>query len=106
MVEPISFDQQMLSEYFNLQPRVVKGSANTATEYEKRYLYNLIYAVYEFTLPNEWALNFFRFWLFHYGSIAVIYTREYGWIAQPYSVKKLNLYYQPKIIVVYNSFFN
>lgn len=104
MVEPISFDRQMLSEYFNLQPSVVKGSANTATEYEKRYLYNLIYAVYEFTLPSDWALNFFRFWLFHYGSIAVIYTREYGWIAQPYSVKKLNLYYQPKVIEVYNSF--
>lgn len=104
MVNPISFEQQMMTNYFNLQPSVVKGSANVGTEYEKRYLYNLIYAVYKFKLPKDWALNFFRFWLFQFGSIAVIYTREYGWISQPYSVKRLNLYYQPKVIEVYNSF--
>ena len=49
-------------------------------------------------------MDFFRFWLFRYGSIAVIYTNEFGWVAQPYSVDELSLYYNPRKITVHNQF--
>lgn len=104
MNSPIMFGQQQLINYFNMQPNEVKGKANEGTEFHKRYLYSKIYSTLEFTLPDSWDLNFFRFWLFHYGSISVIYTREFGWVAQPYSVNELNLYYNPKKITVYNQF--
>lgn len=97
-----SFSEQMYLDHFNLQPSSVKGSANPASEYNKRYLYNLLYSVFKFNLPKSWHMDWFRFWLFHFGSIGVIYTNEYGWIDQPYSVTKLDLQYEPSEIMVTN----
>ena len=104
MSEPIFFGEQSMIDYFNMQPSEVKGKANNSTEYYKRMLYTKLYSTLEFSLPSDWDLNYFRFWLFHYGSIAVIYTKEYGWVAQPYSIEELNIYYNPKVIRVYNQF--
>lgn len=104
MNEPYTFQMQNYTDFFNLQPSQVKGRANTAVEYHKRYLYNKIYSLFDFTIPTEWDLNWFRFWLFRYGSIAVLYTKEFGWVAQPYGVTELNVYYNPKKILVNNQF--
>lgn len=104
MDAPIMYQQQELINYFNLQPSEVKGVYNEATQYYKRYLYSKVYSTLQLTIPDSWDLNYFRFWLFHYGSISVIYTREYGWVAQPYSITELNLYYNPRKITVYNQF--
>lgn len=104
MHEPILFNQQQMIDYFNLQPSEVLAQANVGTQFYKRYLYNLLYSVFKFKIPEEWQLNYHRFWLLHYGSIGVIYTNEYGWVEQPYSIVKLDLYYNPKVIEVYNSF--
>lgn len=106
MDTPITFHQQEILNYYNLQPSSVKGRANTATEYHKRFLYTKIYSTLKFIIPDNWDMNYFRFWLFHFGSIGVIYTKEFGWIAQPYSVDELQLYYNPKKITVYNQFIN
>lgn len=106
MANPIGYGMQNYLNYFNMQPADVKGSANISVDYYKRELYNMIYSVFEFDLPKSWALNFFRFFLFHCGSIGVIYTKEYGWVAQPYSFTELDLYYNPKMIMVNNQFFN
>lgn len=104
MDNPILFAQQQLTNYFNTQPSDVKARANEGTEFHKRYLYNKVFSTLEFILPKGWDMGFFRFWLFQYGSIGVIYTKEFGWIAQPYSVNELNLYYKPRKITVYNQF--
>ena len=104
MEAPIMYQQQELINYFNLQPSEVKGRCNTATEFHKRYLYTKVYSTLKLTIPENWDMNFFRFWLFRYGSIAVIYTNEFGWVAQPYSVDELSLYYNPRKITVYNQF--
>lgn len=104
MDSPIMYQQQELINYFNLQPSEVKGRCNTATEFHKRYLYTKVYSTLKFTIPESWDMNFFRFWLFRYGSIGVIYTKEFGWVAQPYSVDELQLYYNPRKITVYNQF--
>ena len=106
MNSPYTYQVQNYMNYFNLQPSDVKGTANTAVQHYKRELYNMIYSVFEFDLPKDWALNFFRFFLFHCGSIGVIYTKEYGWVCQPYSFTELDLYYNPKVIMVNNQFFN
>lgn len=104
MDAPIMYQQQELINYFNLQPSEVKGRYNTATEFNKRYLYTKVYSTLKFTIPESWDMNFFRFWLFRYGSIGIIYTNEFGWVAQPYSVDELQLYYNPRKITVYNQF--
>lgn len=102
----IDYNAQSFMNFFNQQPSQVKGVWNAETDYNKRYLWTLIYSVFKFTLPKNWELNWFRYWLFHYGSIAVLYTSEMGWIAYPYGIQKLNLYYQPKDIIVTSPFLN
>lgn len=102
MNEPIMYGMQMIGEYFNMQPSQVKGRANSGVDYYKRLLYTKIYSTLDFELPETWKKNFFRYLLFHYGSLAVIYTNEYGWTCQPYSIEKLDIYFNPKVIVVYN----
>ena len=104
MSEPIMFGQEQALDYFNMQPSTVKGRANAGTEYYKRLLYTKLFSTLKFKLPESWKLNYFRFWLFHFGSIAVVYTNEFGWVCQPYSIEKLDLYYQPAVILVNNQF--
>lgn len=104
MNEPIMYGQEMMLDHWNIQPSIVRGRANAGTEYYKRLLYTKIYSVLDFTLPDNWKKNYFRFWLFHFGSIAVIYTREFGWVCQPYSIIDLDIYYNPRTIQVYNQF--
>lgn len=101
---PYDYTAQAFTDFFNKQPAQVKGVWNDATQYHKRYLWFMIYSVFKITISEEWSMNWFRFWLFQFGSIAVLYTKEYGWIAYPYAVQRLDLYYQPKDIVVTSPF--
>lgn len=103
-MQPIYSHEQSIINHFNTQPSEVKGVWNDATQFYKRYLYTKLESVFKFTLPPEWAENYFKFWLFQFGSVGVIYTEEFGWVIQPYSVVKLDIYYQPKVIQVYNQF--
>lgn len=101
---PITYEQNSMAQYWVQQPSTVEGQNTSATLYEKRYLYQLIFSRFKFGLPKDWNLNFFRYWLFSWGSIAVMYTREYGWICAPYSVSQINMYWNPKEIVITNSY--
>lgn len=101
---PITYEQNSMAQYWVQQPSTVEGQNTSATRYEKRYLYQLIFSRFKFGLPKDWDLNFFRYWLFSWGSIAVMYTREYGWICAPYSVSQINMYWNPKEIVITNSY--
>lgn len=100
---PITFQEQMFLEHMNLHPSSVKATDNISVSYYKRMLYTKLFSCYKFTLFKEWALNWFRFWLFPWGSIGVIYTKEFGWICNPYSVEEWSHQYQPLKIMVTNS---
>lgn len=97
---PLSYQAQEIINFFNQQPSQVKGVFNEATAHYKRLLYYKIYSRYEIKLPDNMPLNWFRFWLFHFGSIATIYTNRFGWLSMPYGIKALDIYYQPKEILV------
>lgn len=103
---PVDYAQQSYMSHFNIQPSQVKGSCNNAVWYYKRQLYAKLCSVFDFGLPDHWAANWFRFWLFEFGSIAVVYTNEYGWVCQPYGILKFDYQYQPKEIIVVNSKFD
>lgn len=97
---PISFQEQEAMQYFNLKPSSVQGTANIDTVTNKRYLYAKLFSVYDFKLPEEWALNYFRFLLFRFGAVGVIYTKKFGWMYAPFGVEKIDLYKQPSVITV------
>lgn len=97
---PLSYEALEIINFFNQQPSRVKGVFNEAAQHYKRLLYFKIYSRYDIKLPDNMALNWFRFWLFHFGSIATIYTNRFGWLAMPYGIESLDIYYQPKEIIV------
>ena len=100
----IDYKSMMYTDFFNMQPCEVLGTANTTTQFWKRYLYRKVFGSFKFTLPDGIPKNFFLFWLFKYGSIAVAYTNEFGWVASPYGVSKLDFYYQPKKFTISNPY--
>lgn len=106
VVAPMDFGKLMCMDYFNMQPSEVKGTANIATDFHKRYLLQKIYSKYDFTLPDDWSLGFFRLFLFLFGSIGVIYSKDGGWICGPYGVTKIGQYYRPAVIESHNQFLN
>lgn len=100
----IGYENMMYGDYFNRQPCDVLGTCNNATQFWKRYLYRKVFGSFKLTIPENIPKNFFRFWLFKFGSIAVPYTSQFGWIASPYGVTKLDIYYQPKKFTVTNPY--
>ena len=100
-----SYIKQSITDYFNIQPCEVKGLANGSTAYYKRILYNKLYSVYNFNIPDDKMLGWLRFFLFHFGSIAYIKSDELGWIFYPYSAVNFNYIYRPQEIecVIINS---
>lgn len=103
---PIMYNEQALQNYFQLQPSEVKGALNTETAYYEWALMWLVYYRYKLKIPERIALNYFRFWLFHYGSIGLIYTNKFGWVAGNYGVSEIDLYYQPRQLTFANPFFD
>lgn len=101
---PIMYNEQMLQNYFQLQPAEVKGAINSETAYYEWALMWLVYYRYVLKIPEHIALNYFRFWLFHYGSIGLVYTNKFGWIAGNYGVSEIDLYYQPRQLTFANPF--
>ena len=95
-MQPYTYQNLEALDFFNRQPSTVKGVFNATTAHYKRLLYNEIYARYEFGLPKNWALNWFRLWVFHYGSIGAIYTNKFGWLDLPYGIRALDVQYQPR----------
>lgn len=97
-MEPILYNEISASDYFNIQPSQVKGPANFATLKAQRYLWNLIYSDFEFTLPSAWSVAWFRFWLFQAGSIGVMYTGrkdDLAYICGPYGADVVDYQYRP-----------
>ncbi len=109
--QPMSYADQMFYNTFSMQPSNVKGLYNETVDYNRRYLWHMLYSVYDFTLPKKsptqakWQMNWFRFLTFHVGSFAVIYTREHGWTPQYFGVEKIGIHYQPTEIIVASPFF-
>lgn len=93
---------QSSSQYFQLQPAPVKGAINAQAQVERRYLAHKLYSVFDFDLPDNWDHDYFKLFTLLYGSTAIIYTKQFGWINGPYSIIKMGLYYKPVMIEVMN----
>lgn len=102
----MTYNQQMIANYFSIQPSEVKGVLNTETAYYEWALWWLVYFKYKLKIPKHIPLNFFRFLLFHWGSVGLIYTNKFGWVAGDYGINEIDLYYQPRQLSFSNPFFD
>lgn len=90
----ITFEKEMIQKFYGLSPQEVYGQSNTTNYFYKRYLYNKIYSGYDIKLLSGWALNVFRYCLFHFGSIA-IFKYNGGWTYGAWSPAEWNNQMQP-----------
>lgn len=99
-----TWNNMMANEYFSIQPAEVKGPNNFAVGYWERILLTMLYSVFEFTLPADWDLSYFRLMMAVCGSVLALKTQEYGWIFSEYGVSEIGLYYRPEKFIVNNQF--
>lgn len=85
--------------YYNYQqhlPSCFEWAANpVGVFFWKLELYKLLFSVWDIELPENWDLTPFRYFLFGYGSLGVVYTDQLGWIYGGYGVEKVGWQYDP-----------
>ena len=106
MSRPLNYQFEQYLQSINMVPYEVRGVENAATWRAKRYLYNLLYSVFDLEIPAQWKLGYIRYWMFHCGSYGVFYTSEYGWLPLPYAIEKTDVLFYPKIITGTNAHLN
>lgn len=78
-------------------------SHNTAlTRYYQRYLFKKITGLFEFEIPENWPINYFKACIFGLGYVAIINTDRWGIIPQNCTLSGFDVYYQPKRVVFAN----
>lgn len=70
--------------------------------YFKRYLLQEILSVFDFTLPETWDVDYFRYVLIGWGFICILNTDKYGTIPQQCSFSGQNVFYRPIKCIVSN----
>lgn len=99
---PVNYE--FINQYNAMRSPSTVHCRNTAlVEYYTRYLFQKVISVFEFEgLLEAWADNYFKYVLFGYGVIAVIYTDKYGVICQDCGLSGFDVFYQPTRCVIAN----
>jgi len=84
------------------QPSHVHNCDNFTYWYWFRYLFKRVVSVFKFTLPENWAKNYFEYVLFGLGFGAVVNTDKFGVIFQKCGLQGLNVYHQPTNAIITN----
>ena len=101
MNEPFMYEQlNIYNSAFN--PSGIHSQNTALTRYYQRYLFKKVTGLFEFDIPEEWPINYFKACIFGLGFVAIINTREWGIIPQNCSLSGFDVYYQPKRVVFAN----
>ena len=103
MSRPYDMASQQYTQAMNMQPYNVKGVYNAETNHNRRYLYQVLYSVFDLGIPKEWKLGYVRFWTFVAGSYAVMYTNEFGWVPMPFAMVDTDYFFDPRKITGFNA---
>lgn len=100
-VLPVLYDQKNL---YNAQinPSTIHASNTALSGFFQRYLMLKLFSRYDFTLPEEWDQDYFRYVLFTIGFIGIMNTDKFGVICQHGTVSGYNIYYRPTRLLVAN----
>lgn len=85
-----------------LVPSTTHLRDNSSFAFFARQLFKRALSVFEWTIPDEWALNYFLYTLYGWGYIAVTYTDKYGLICQQCTLSGYDIYYQPTQAIIAN----
>lgn len=89
-----------------LASEISPGTVHTKNTYLQRYFVNYLLqkaiSVFEWTLPGEWARNYFLYTLYCWGRIAIVNTDKYGVICQYCGLTGYDIFYQPTHATIVN----
>lgn len=94
MYAPLNYES--LNGMIPLQtPTSVNLSNNQTANMFERYMYFRLMSVYDWTIPDNWDLEYLQYCLYSRGYVAVLKTPEYGIVPQAALAFGFNLYYNP-----------
>ena len=85
-----------------ISPSTVHCKNTGLQRYFARYLLQKAIAVFKWTIPENWAKNYFLYSLYTWGYVAVVNTDKFGVIVQGCALKGYDIYYQPTHAVITN----
>lgn len=98
---PIYYDYNNATNSRVNPSKMHAGSAGL-TRYFRRYLLQKVLSVFEWTIPESWARNYFLYVLYCWGYLAVVNTDKFGVICQQCALQGFDVYYQPKYATISN----
>lgn len=87
-------------------PSTAHQADNKLTAFYRKYLFQRALSVFDFTLPENWPVNFFLNSLYGIGFLIVLDTDEFGVTCQFGTIWGYDLYYQPAFASVCNPLFD
>ena len=88
-----------------VSPNTVHCKNNVLFGMFRRYLLQEVFAIYKWTMPENWDPDFFQYVLFGYGFVVIIDTPEFGIIPQWGTLGGYNVFYRPAYAIVSNPLF-
>lgn len=101
MMPPLRYDYQN-ALYSSMSPSQLHVSNTALTQFFARYLWQDIYSVIKWTIPDNWNEGYFNFCLYQIGTCAVINTDKFGVIPQQCGLGGLTVQYQPAYVLISN----
>ena len=94
------YDYEFINQYNGSRSTTGTVENDLTTRYFSRCLYQRALSIFEFHLPDDWNVDYFRNVLFCNGFIGVVDTPKYGVIPQICALSGYGLYMNPTTIFV------
>lgn len=98
---PVYYDYQNLYDS-SFRPYGMHARNTGLSLFFDRYLFQKLFSVYKFTIPETWDMDYFRYTLFVMGYTIVFNTDRFGIVNNHGSLYGRNFYYRPTNAIVSN----
>mgnify|MGYP003293937149 CR=1 FL=1 len=98
---PVYYDYQNMYDS-QFRPYGMRARNTGLSLFFDRYLFQKLFSVYEFTIPDTWDPDYFRYTLFVMGYTIVFETDRFGIVNNHGSLYGRNFYYRPTNAIVAN----
>lgn len=99
----IPIDYQGINIYnSSFSPSTLHSKNTNLVNFFAKYLLMKAMSVFKWTLPEEWASNYFLYSLYLFGYVGVLRTDKFGVICQACGITGYDVYYQPTTLLIAN----
>lgn len=101
------YSYEFINQYNgSYEPSTVHCNNTSLTYFFKRYLLQKTFAVFKWSLPESWNIDYFRYVLYLMGYITVVNTDKFGVIPLMSGLRGYNVFYAPTHAIITNPLIN